>query len=51
MPSALTKWLTSIAFGLLVAWASGGVVNPVMQHAFGLADLTGLATWQRWTKC
>lgn len=43
MPSALTKWLTCIAFGLLVAWASGGVVNPVMQHAFGLADLTGLA--------
>ena len=43
MPSALTKWLASIAFGALVAWASHGVLGPVMLRMFGLADATGLA--------
>ncbi|MGB3431406.1 hypothetical protein [Achromobacter sp.] len=38
MPSAPIKWLASIAFGLLVAWASFGVVNPALQIAFGLTD-------------
>ncbi|WP_447920382.1 hypothetical protein [Achromobacter aegrifaciens] len=43
MPSALTKWLISAAFGLLVAWASFGVVNPALQIAFGLTGSTGAA--------
>ncbi len=43
MPPALTKWLTSIAFGALAAWASFGVLGPVLLRVFGLADLTGLA--------
>ncbi|HEY9271055.1 MULTISPECIES: hypothetical protein [Achromobacter] len=43
MPSDLTKWIASIAFGLLAAWASFGVLGPVLQRMFGLADSTGLA--------
>lgn len=43
MPSTLTKWLTSIAFGLLVAHVSFGVVNPALQIAFGLGDSTANA--------
>jgi len=43
MPSALIKWLTCIAFGALVTWASFGVLGPVLQRLFGLENHTGLA--------